>query len=83
MATLFTITVNYKGTQRNFEVQLQQRGYTRRFVVEIDGTEVIFEPDEEGYYRVVVSPDHAEKIKASITPSLLQAIAAAIEARQG
>lgn len=82
MTNPFTITVNYQGEERNFAVQLQQRGYTRRFVVDINGTEVFFEQDEEGCYRAIIFPDYADKITAHIAPSLLQAIATAIEVEQ-
>ncbi len=80
MTAPFTIVVNYKGEERNFEAQLQASGYTHRFLVVVEGIEVFFEWNEEGHYRAVIPPAHLANAKKHIDSSLLQAIAAAIEA---
>jgi hypothetical protein len=50
----FIITVSYKGGEKEFEARLQVFGYSHRFHVDIEGTEVIFERDEEGHYRAIL-----------------------------
>ena len=80
----FVITVNYKGVEREFEAKLQVFGYSHRFHVAVDGTEVLFERDEEGNYRALLPPsDNPENVprNAGKPPDsgLLQGIAEAIE----
>lgn len=77
MDDLFELPVIYKGKEESFPAQLQQVGYTHRFVVDVYGEEVFFEPDEERNYRAVVDP---EKLQASVPIDLLKAIAESIEA---
>lgn len=72
----FELPVLYKGGERLFPAQLHQVGYTHRIVVDVEGTEVAFEPDEERNYRAIVDP---EKTPATIPTDLLKAIAEAIE----
>lgn len=72
----FVITVNYKGVEREFEARLQVFGYSHRFHVAVDGTEVLFERDEEGNYRALLQPEHTGKMPDT---GLLQSIAEAIE----
>jgi hypothetical protein len=75
MEDIFLIPVHYKGVDRQFEASLQVMGYTHRFHVAVDGTDVIFERDEEGSYRAIIPPETPGKPPAM---ELLQAIAAAI-----
>jgi hypothetical protein len=72
----FIITVNYKGADRDFEATLQVFGYTHRFHVAVEGTDILFERDEEGSYRAILPPEHTGKIPDT---GLLQCIAQAIE----
>jgi hypothetical protein len=80
----FVITLNYKGAEREFRARLQVFGYSHRFHVDVEGTEVLFERDEEGSYRALVPP----LLPPSVSPgnmgkrpdmALLQGIAEAIE----
>ena len=73
----FTITVNYKGKDRDFEVTLKVLGYTHRFYLDVDGTEVFFERDDEGAFRAIAAPEQERK---QVDPQLLRLVAAAIEA---
>jgi hypothetical protein len=57
MTEPFFIPISYKGVERNFNAELKVFGYTSRFVVDVDGAEVYFEPDEEGSYRAVIPYD--------------------------
>jgi hypothetical protein len=72
----FIISANYKGADREFEGRLQVFGYSHRFHVDVDGTEVLFERDEEGNYRAIVPPEHTGKIPEA---GLLESIARAIK----
>jgi hypothetical protein len=72
----FELPVIYRGEELLFPAQLQQTGYSHRFVVEANGMTVIFEPDEERNYRAIVDED---KLNSKVSVELIQAMAAAIE----
>lgn len=72
----FELPVFYKGEEHLFTSQLQQSGYTHKIIVNIYGTDVAFEPDEERNYRALIDP---EKIDKGIDLDLLKAIAETIE----
>lgn len=72
----FELPVFYKGEEHFFTSQLQQSGYTHKIIVNIHGTEVAFEPDEERNYRALIDP---EKMDKDIQIDLLKAIAESIE----
>lgn len=73
----FDLPVNYKGKELAFRSRLLHFGYTHKFEVNVYGTSVLFEPDEEGRYRALVEP---EDVSTEMSIELLQAIAAGIEA---
>jgi hypothetical protein len=73
MAQTFIIPVIYEGEETDFEASFQPYGYTYRIAVDLFGTTVLFEPDEEGSYRAVMSPDEII-ISNAINRELLQAI---------
>lgn len=73
----FDLPVLYNGTELLFPAHLQQTGFSHRILVEINGTEVSFEPDEERNYRAVVDP---EKLNKTPDAGLLKAVAESIEA---
>jgi hypothetical protein len=77
MEDVFTITVPYKGEEREFEAQLQMTGYTHRFKVMIEGMEVHFEPDEERQYRAIIPPEQAHQ-SHKVDSALFQAVAATL-----
>jgi hypothetical protein len=72
----FFIPCRYKGVDREFTATFQAFGYTFRFHVDVDGTDVIFERDEEGNFRAIIPPDTLKQPPDRI---LLQEISAAIE----
>ena len=77
MPESFTITVSWKNQDRSFEAELRMFGYTYKIAVMVDGTEVIFEPDEERNFRAMVPPDlETRKLPAA---GLLEAIAEELE----
>jgi len=71
MTEPFDIIVHYKGRETAFPARLLRQGYSHKFVVGIYETQVYFEPDEEGIYRVVVMPGQNEKELAAIDRQLL------------
>ena len=54
-------------------------GYTYKFCVDVNGQNIIFEPDEERNYRAVIPYDDINNHK-NIDKELLQVIGEAIEA---
>ena len=74
----FELLVTYKGKELLFPVQLLMLGYTHKFQVEVNGQQVLFEPDEERNYRAVIEPEQVERSRIDV--ELLKAIAGAIEA---
>lgn len=73
----FDLPVTYNGKERLFPARLLQLGYTHRFQVDVYGTEVLFEPDEERRYRAIAD---ADALPTNVDTGLLQAIAEGIEA---
>ncbi|HEY1022013.1 MAG TPA: hypothetical protein VGE06_06855, partial [Flavisolibacter sp.] len=61
MEDVFDLPVLYKDEALLFPARLQQTGYTHRFEVDVYGTTVYFEPDEERNYRAVLDPAHHDK----------------------
>jgi len=76
MDETFALPVSYRGEELLLPARLEQLGYTHRFVVDVQGTEVFFEPDEERNYRAVMNEEHLNR---EIKADLLQAVASAIE----
>lgn len=74
----FEIPVDYNGKELTFKGLLLNFGYTHKIQVDVNGIDVIFEPDEERNYRIVVDPDHLEG-KKKLDVNLLQAILATLE----
>lgn len=77
MYDTFELPVAYKNETLMMPAQLVQTGYTHGFKVDVDGQEILFEPDEEGNYRALVKADESQQ---EIRTDLLESIARAIEA---
>lgn len=78
MAQTFFIPVIHGGQETDFEASIRPYGYTYRIAVDLFGTEVVFEPDEEGSYRALISPDQII-VNSSINRELLAAIIQVLE----
>ncbi|WP_276482057.1 hypothetical protein [Paraflavitalea pollutisoli] len=78
MSETIVITVPYRGTDKEIELEWQPMGYTHRFKAQIDNVEVYFEPDEERNYRVVLPPDVLDS-HAKINVELVQAVATVLQ----
>jgi hypothetical protein len=74
----FELLITYKGEERMFPASLQVTGYTHRFVVDIEGQSIIFEPDEERNYRAVLSYEDLNNNK-NIDRELLKIISEKIK----
>ena len=72
------IPVTYKGEDLSFPAELLMSGYTHKIQVEVDGQIIMFEPDEERNYRVVLNAGQLEK-ETKLDVGLLKAIAEVIE----
>lgn len=57
MQESFDIPVTHRGKDLLLKASVKAFGYTPRIDVEIDGSPIIFEQDEEGKYRAVVSAE--------------------------
>lgn len=73
----FFIDVEYLGKDLEFEGWLIVSGYLHKIEMDVAGTKVLFEPDEERNYRALVSLDDVERARLDI--GLLQAIASRLE----
>ena len=74
----FTLTVPYKGKQHEFETELIVTGYTYKFRILINDTEVFFERDDEGNFRAL-APNADAKQLHSLDAELMHAIAHQLE----
>lgn len=74
----FDLPVICKNQQLFFKAQLLLLGCTHKFSVEVNGNEILFEPDEERNYRAVIPYEKLQDIK-DVDKELLRAIAEAIE----
>ncbi|MEO5684625.1 MAG: hypothetical protein ABIQ88_18430 [Chitinophagaceae bacterium] len=74
MTEPFLLTVNYKGREIDFTAQLVLQGYTHKFKVLVNNTELYFEPDEEGAYRAVKMPGQEDDQLVVTDRDLLSAI---------
>lgn len=57
MQQSFEIPVTYKGEDLLFKASLKAFGYVPQIEVDINGSPIIFEQDEEGKYRALLSTE--------------------------
>ncbi len=59
-----SISSHHNNQQYNFKARLLQLGsYTHKIQVYVNGTEVLFEPDEERNYRAYIDPTNKEGLE--------------------
>ena len=73
------ILVNYKNKELIFEAKFLQFGYSYKFEIDVNGTTVFFEPDEERNFRAILDP-LIEIRHNKIDLELIQAIAESLQA---
>jgi len=74
----FEIIVSYNNKKLTFNGLLLTYGYNYRIEVEINGTKVLFESDEERNWRAIISYEEIEKDK-KVSKELLSIIASEID----
>lgn len=74
----FLLPVSFKDKQLHYPARLLNYGYSSKLEVEIDGTKVIFEPDEERNWRALISYEDV-KANKKMSKELLEAVAGVIQ----
>lgn len=75
----FELDITFNGKELTFPVQLLNYGTSYKLQVEIEGTNVFFEPDEERNWRAVIAYEDMQANK-KLNAELLKAIAEKIDA---
>lgn len=70
----FILPITYQHKELEFSARFERYGYTHRIAVLIGELTVSFEPDEEGGYRALVSPEQMNQSKV-LQPGILQTLA--------
>ena len=78
----FEIPVTYKGEDLLFKASVKAFGYIPRIEVDINGSLIIFEQDEEGKYRALVSAEDLLN-KKHIDVELLGLVTEVLDAVRG
>jgi hypothetical protein len=66
MAEEFTLSLNYKNQELQLPAELRVYGHTHKIMVNINGAEVVFEPDEERNYRAIVPEANMSKMDVEL-----------------
>ena len=74
----FDLPVVLNNKEILLPAQLHQYGYSFKIEVEVSGTAVFFERDEERNWRAMVEPSDVE-MNSSLSKEVLQAILTSIE----
>jgi hypothetical protein len=74
----FKIPVLFNNQRLNFPAQLLRYAYSYRIEVDVEGTMIYFEPDEERNWRALVGYEEIE-MNSNLNRELLKAIATSIE----
>ena len=77
MEDTFQIPVIYQGKELEFDAQLLQLGYSRKIQVDIYGSIIFLEKDDEGNYRAILADIQNE---SKVDRGLIKAIVQALEA---
>lgn len=78
----FKIPVLYNNQRLNFPAQLVRYAYSYKIEVDVEGTKIYFEPDEERNWRALVGYEEIEvnrSLNRNLNQELLKAIATSIE----
>jgi len=74
----FQLPVTFNNKELNFPARLLNYGYSYKLEINIEGTKVLFEPDEERNWRALIEEKDIIANK-KISAELLREIASAIE----
>jgi hypothetical protein len=73
----FDLPVSFNNKELNFPARLLDYGYTYKLEVDVDGIKILFEPDEERNWRVLMLPEGLntnEKIDIDILKAIVSSI---------
>lgn len=76
MEKIIHIPVEYGGAEREFEAKVQFWQYGSRFLLSVDGVEMVFERDDSGDYRAIVTEGYSGKLPDR---GLIEAIAKVLD----
>jgi hypothetical protein len=74
----FELPVTFNNTELIFPARLLNYGYSYKLEINIEGTKVLFEPDEERNWRALIGQEDINSNK-KISAELLKEIASGIE----
>lgn len=63
MSDLFDLPVTYNGKEMLFPSEFLPMGFSHKIKVTINGTDLLFEPDEERSYRAVAGIDEMHSMQ--------------------
>ncbi len=78
MFDLFELPVEYNGKEMLFPAELLPMGFTHKIKVTVDGTEILFEPDEERNYRAMIANTDMDK-PVHLNKNLLEVICTTLD----
>lgn len=71
----FELPVDYQGREIVLPGKLTRRGYSYQLHIEVEGVEIIFEPDEERNFRAMIDhPDAQKKINIDLVRAIGEAL---------
>lgn len=74
----FELPVFFNNTELSFPTRLLNYGYSYKLEVDMDGTKLLFEPDEERNWRALIAYEELNANK-KISVDLLKAVTSSIE----
>lgn len=74
----FDINILYNDEELTFPCKLLKFGYSYKIEVDLHGTKILFEPDEETRWRALVSYEEINSTK-KIDKSLLTTVASTLD----
>ncbi len=78
MEETLEIPLKYKNQELSFKAHVTRYGYIHHIIVDVNGTDITIERDEESNYRALVDPQKMNDNKIDI--ELLKAIVGVLEA---
>ena len=72
----FELPVTYGGKDLVLPARLTKRGYVYRIELELNGTPVYFERDEDQSWRALIDPDTAgaQKVDANLVRAVMEVL---------
>lgn len=74
----FELEVHYRGERIAVPGYLSTAGYLHKIYLDVNGTQLILEPDEERNYRAVVAPEEVDKIPKELVSLIVDEVTQAL-----